>query len=311
MHDKIWPGLIDRGLVTCCMRITDARLRDAVRTHFTSSTVFSTAAWSERSSLTMSGGDAREKPVPTAFHSLDSENVRRTCRPSRPVAPVMSTVEGMVARMNRRRSQVSRERAIRSKHGDEDGQIMKWIGICRGIYPRLPSQCKGCTVSEFFILLLYFLVDLSRCKGFFILYGFRSIFACFPQCINAYVHFLSSTLPHSPSSRRRMQRKAFSHSLLPPVANHLPEFNIRGPKSNDSLRVMVRGNRNRSKSNICFQKLLSDPKTRKIGQGYSFQLAITRARTNPHCYAYAPALRCRAERVRGESEIIYYMTGAG
>ena len=66
-----------------------------VRTHFTSSRDFSTAAWSERSSLTMCGGDAREKPVPTASQSFDSENVRRTCLPSRPVAPVMSAVGGI------------------------------------------------------------------------------------------------------------------------------------------------------------------------------------------------------------------------
>lgn len=43
----------------------------------------------------MCGGDAREKPVPTASHSFDSENVRRTCLPSRPVAPVMSAVGGI------------------------------------------------------------------------------------------------------------------------------------------------------------------------------------------------------------------------
>lgn len=69
---------------------------DVVRTYFTSSMVLSTAARSERSSLTICGGDALEKPVPTASQSLDSEKVRRTCRPSRPVAPVMSATCGMV-----------------------------------------------------------------------------------------------------------------------------------------------------------------------------------------------------------------------
>ena len=37
---------------------------------------------------------------------------------------------------------------------------------------------------------------------------------------------------------------------------------------------------------LVLQKLLADPKTSKISQYlYSFQLAKTRTRTNPHCYA--------------------------
>ena len=53
-----------------------------------------TAVWSVRSSLWIEGGFAREKPVPTVLQpALLKADI--TCRPSRPVAPVMRTVGGL------------------------------------------------------------------------------------------------------------------------------------------------------------------------------------------------------------------------
>jgi hypothetical protein len=62
--------------------------------YLTSSMVLTTSASEPRSSFKMAGGLAREKPVPTTFQSCLLKAVT-TCRPRRPVAPVIRAVLAM------------------------------------------------------------------------------------------------------------------------------------------------------------------------------------------------------------------------
>lgn len=60
-----------------------------------SSMAADTASWEFRSSLMIEGGLARVNPVPTTVQPA-REKAFTTCRPRRPVAPVMRTVLGIV-----------------------------------------------------------------------------------------------------------------------------------------------------------------------------------------------------------------------
>ena len=74
-------------------RLTPAPHQCAQFTYLTSSKTRTTLSPSNKSSLTILGGLARESPVPTAFHSLRSK-ARITSRPRRPEAIVGEVVIG-------------------------------------------------------------------------------------------------------------------------------------------------------------------------------------------------------------------------
>lgn len=65
-------------------------------TYFTSSKTFATSASEPKSSFKIAGGFARVKPVPTTSQPC-LWNAFTTCRPSRPVAPVIRALFAMIS----------------------------------------------------------------------------------------------------------------------------------------------------------------------------------------------------------------------